>query len=99
MEATIDNLTCINNSVDKYKCYKFLGYDMLVTDKSNDYKIYLAEINSRTVNVKFPIKNMYDNLLSIVLNKSKKPLSNKYLFENNLNFYSVIKRIYNKHEE
>ena len=66
MDATIDNLSCINNEVKNYKCYKFLGYDILV---NSDFKVYLAEINSRTVNVKFPIKNMYENLLSIVLDK------------------------------
>lgn len=96
MEATIDQLSCANIGVDNYKCYKFLGYDILVTDESNDYKLYLAEVNSRTVNVKFPIKNMYEDILSIVLDKTNKPLSNKYLQENNINFYSVIKKVYNK---
>ena len=96
MEAAIDNLTCINQDVNNFKCYKFLGYDILVTDKSNDYKLYLAEINSRTVNVKYPIKDMYENLLTIILHKKNGPLSNNYLFRNNLNFYSVIKKIYNK---
>tara|TARA_B100001175_G_scaffold241831_1_gene208159 strand:- start:533 stop:1570 length:1038 start_codon:yes stop_codon:yes gene_type:complete len=96
MEATIDQLSCTNIDVHNYKCYKFLGYDILVTDESNDHKLYLAEVNSRTVNVKFPIKNMYEDILSIVLDKSNKPLSNSYLRENNINFYSVIKKVYNK---
>ncbi len=96
MEATIDQLSCTNVGVDNYKCYKFLGYDILVTDESNDHKLYLAEVNSRTVNVKFPIKNMYEDILSIVLDKTTKPLSNSYLRENNINFYSVIKKVYNK---
>ena len=57
MNATIDQLSCTNTSIDNYKCYKFLGYDILVTDETNDHKLYLAEVNSRTVNVKFPIKS------------------------------------------
>ena len=96
MDATIDNLSCINNKINNYKCYKFLGYDILV---ANDFKVYLAEINSRTVNVKFPIENMYKNILSIVLDKSDKPLSNEYLLKNNINFYSILKRLYLTNEE
>ena len=87
MEATIDNLTCVNNKIKNYKCYKLLGYDILITE---DFKLYLGEINSRTVNVKYPIKNMYENLIEII--KTKGPLSDKYLNENNLNYYSVIKK-------
>lgn len=96
MDATIDNLSCVNNEVENYKCYKFLGYDILV---NSDFKVYLAEINSRTVNVKFPIKNMYENILSIVLDKTKGPLSNDYLLKNKMNFYSVLKRLYLTNEE
>ena len=53
MKATIDDLVCINNKIKDYKCYKLLGYDILINE---DFKLYLGEINSRTVNVKFPIK-------------------------------------------
>lgn len=87
MSATIDNLKCVNNKIKNYKCYKLLGYDILITE---DFKLYLGEINSRTVNVKYPIKNMYENLIEII--KTKGPLSDKYLSENNLNYYSVIKK-------
>lgn len=87
MNATIDNLTCINNKIKNYKCYKLLGYDILITE---DFKLYLGEINSRTVNVKFPIKNMYQNLIEII--KTSGPLTNKYLSQNNLNYYSIIKK-------
>ena len=66
---------------------------------SDNFKVYLAEINSRTVNVKFPIENMYKNILSIVLDKSDKPLSNEYLLKNNINFYSILKRLYLTNEE
>ena len=91
MNATIDNLTCINNKMKDYKCYKLLGYDILITE---DFKLYLGEINSRTVNVKYPIKNMYENLIEII--KTPGPLSNKLLNQNNLNYYSVIKKCKNK---
>ena len=87
MQATIDDLVCINNSIKNYKCYKLLGYDILIND---DFKLYLGEINSRTVNVKFPIKNMYENLIEII--KTPGPLTNKYLNENNLNYYSIINK-------
>ena len=87
MSATIDNLVCVNNKIKDYKCYKLLGYDILITE---DFKLYLGEINSRTVNVKYPIKNMYENLIEII--KTEGPLSDKYLNENNLNYYSVIKK-------
>ncbi len=93
MDATIDNLSCVNSEISKYKCYKFLGYDILIDNK---FKAYLAEINSRTVNVKFPIKDMYENILSIVLDKTNGPLSNDYLLKNKMNFYSVLKRLYVK---
>ena len=44
--------------------------------------------NSRTVNVKFPIKNMYENLIKIILlNGPVKKIKN-YL--KNLNWYSVL---------
>ena len=87
MSATIDNLVCVNNKIKDYKCYKLLGYDILITE---DFKLYLGEINSRTVNVKYPIKNMYENLIEII--KTDGPLSNRYLNQNNLNYYSVIKK-------
>ena len=85
MKATIDDLVCINNKVKNFKCYKLLGYDILIND---DFKLFLGEINSRTVNVKFPIKNMYENLIEII--KTDGPLTNKYLNEKNLNYYSII---------
>lgn len=85
MRATIDDLVCVNNKIKDFKCYKLLGYDILINE---DFKLYLGEINSRTVNVKFPIKNMYENLIEII--KTPGPLSNKFLIENNLNYYSII---------
>ena len=85
MRATIDDLVCVNNKIKNFKCYKLLGYDILINE---DFKLYLGEINSRTVNVKFPIKNMYENLIEII--KTPGPLTNKFLNENNLNYYSII---------
>ena len=93
MKATIEDLVCINNKIKDYKCYKLLGYDILINE---DFKLYLGEINSRTVNVKFPIKNMYENLIEII--KTPGPLSNKYLNENNLNYYSIINQCNEKKE-
>ena len=87
MNATIDSLSCINNKIKDYKCYKLLGYDILITE---DFKLYLGEINSRTVNVKYPIKNMYENLIEII--KTPGPITNRYLNENNLNYYSIIRK-------
>ena len=87
MNATIDDLVCTNSKMKDYKCYKLLGYDILI---NNDFKLFLGEINSRTVNVKFPIKNMYENLIDIILEKG--PLTNRYLLDNNLNYYSIINK-------
>ena len=93
MRATIDDLVCVNNKIKNFKCYKLLGYDILINE---DFKLYLGEINSRTVNVKFPIKNMYENLIEII--KTPGPLTNKFLNENNLNYYSIINEC-NKNEK
>ena len=89
MLCCMDNLQCINKKVDNYKCYKLLGYDILINE---DFKLFLGEINSRTVNVKFPIKNMYNNILDIVTSKNR--VTNEYLYTNNINFYSVINKTY-----
>ena len=32
MKATIDDLVCINNKNKHYKCYKLLGYDILINN-------------------------------------------------------------------
>ena len=85
MISTIDKLVCVNSKKDNYKCYKLLGYDILI-DKN--FKCHLGEINSRTVNVKFPIKDMYENLIKIILLEG--PINNKTLFNKNLNWYSIF---------
>ena len=94
MRATIDDLVCVNNKIKNFKCYKLLGYDILINE---DFKLYLGEINSRTVNVKFPIKNMYENLIEII--KTPGPLTNKFLNENNLNYYSIINKCNKKQKK
>ena len=94
MKATIDDLVCMNSKKKNYKCYKLLGYDILI---NNDFKLFLGEINSRTVNVKFPIKNMYENMLDIILEEG--PLTNKKLLDKNLNYYSILKKYYNTDKE
>lgn len=54
-------------------CYKFLGLDILIDEK---YNLYLAEINSRLISMKYPppnFKNEFylDLLNTIYFNKSK----------------------------
>ena len=55
------------------QCYKFLGLDILIDDQ---YNLYLAEINSRLISLKYPPKNfkndMYLDILNqVYFNKSK----------------------------
>ena len=40
MAATVSKLTCVNAEKENYKCYKLLGYDILI-DKN--YKCHLGE--------------------------------------------------------
>jgi len=87
MLSTIDKLQCINSEKKNYKCYKLLGYDILI---NKNFQCFLGEINSRTVNVKYPIKNMYENLLKIILLKG--PVKNDYIFKNKLEWYSIINK-------
>ena len=54
-------------------CYKFLGLDILIDEK---YNLYLAEINSRLISLKYPPKNFKNDLYldilnTVYLNKSK----------------------------
>ena len=46
-------------------CYKFLGIDILIDQK---YNLYLAEINSRLISLKYPTKNFKNELYLDILN-------------------------------
>jgi len=61
----INELKCPNSKVPNYKCSKLLGYDIMI-DKN--YKLYLAEINARTISFKYPPKNFLNNFYTDVLN-------------------------------
>jgi hypothetical protein len=64
IESVYKNLECVNNS----KCYKYLGYDILI-DKF--YRCYLAEINTNLIgfpHTPFNFKNrFYSSILDVVL--------------------------------
>ena len=46
-------------------CYKFLGLDILI---DNNYNLYLAEINSRLISLKYPPQNFKNELYLDILN-------------------------------
>lgn len=69
----IDTIQCPNKNINNYKCFKLLGFDILI-DKN--YKLYLAEINARNISYKYPPKNFlnifYSNVLNLILKKKRK---------------------------
>ena len=75
MRSALEHLQC---PTLKQKCFKILGYDILI-DK--DYKCYLAEINARNVSYKYPNEefreSFYKNILKLV--RSNRSLSNQEL--------------------
>ena len=75
MKSALEHLQC---PTLKQKCFKILGYDILI-DK--DYKCYLAEINARNVSYKYPNEefreSFYKNILKLV--RSNTSLSNQEL--------------------
>lgn len=75
MRSALEHLQC---PTLRQKCFKILGYDILI-DK--DYKCYLAEINARNVSYKYPNEefreSFYKNILKLV--RSNTSLSNQEL--------------------
>jgi mannosyltransferase OCH1-like enzyme len=79
IEASIDQLQCPNTKNPNYRCFKMIGYDLLVDD---NFKVHMLEINARLVTFKYPPegfkKLMYYDILNLV-------------FKNNLqNFDKVL---------
>ena len=88
IRATYHTLICPNQDVSNNKCFKLLGYDILI-DKN--LKLYLAEINGRLISLKYPPKNFkeefYNNVLNLVL-LNKIPTS-KQLKKYNIKFTHI----------
>ena len=67
-----DKLKCYNKTVDS-KCYKLIGYDILIDDK---YNAHLLEINTRLISLKYPPigfkQKMYNCILDLVLFNNQK---------------------------
>lgn len=86
LKSVLDMLSCPNN---KQKCFKILGYDILIDD---NYRCYLAEINARGVTYKYPNKNFlntfYRNILKLVM--TNEPLNNKQLKELNIPYERIL---------
>ena len=75
LKSALEHLQC---PTLKQKCFKILGYDILI---DIDYKCYLAEINARNVSYKYPNEefreSFYKNILKLV--RSNTSLSNQEL--------------------
>ena len=61
MKSALEHLQC---PAVKQKCFKILGYDILV-DK--DFKCYLAEINARNVSYKYPNQEFRESFYKNIL--------------------------------
>lgn len=88
LKSALDYLKCPARG---QKCFKILGYDILIND---DYKCYLAEINARNVSYKYPNKEFrdtfYKNILKLVL--SPEPLNNKELTNKKIPYERILYR-------
>jgi hypothetical protein len=88
-------IECPNNEVDNHRCFKMLGYDILIDDS---YKLYVAEINARRITFKYPPagfkEDFYTNILELVT--SNDILTNQNEIDNKgLLFTYVTKKNYN----
>lgn len=86
IKSTLDHLKC---PAFKQKCFKILGYDILI---NRDFTCYLAEINARNVSYKYPNQlfkdSFYSNILKLVL--SNKSLSNQELLKIGLPYERIL---------
>jgi len=86
MRSALEHLQC---PALQQKCFKILGYDILI-DK--DYKCYLAEINARNVSYKYPNEefreSFYKNILKLV--RSNTSLSNQELRAQGLPYERIL---------
>lgn len=85
--AASHSLKCPNRENSKYKCFKLLGYDLLVDSKFN---VKLLEINARFITFKYPPENykkkMYFNILDLIFKDDMTNFDkvNTIFFNNNL---------------
>jgi hypothetical protein len=86
MRSALEHLQC---PALQQKCFKILGYDILI-DK--DYKCYLAEINARNVSYKYPNEefreSFYKNILKLV--RSNTSLSNQELRRQDIPYERIL---------
>ena len=76
------------------KCYKFLGLDILI---DSNYNLYLAEINSRLISLKYPPKNFKNDMYLDILNTVyfNKPKQMDFIYKKSLidHFNNKIQRL------
>jgi len=86
LRSTVEHLKC---PAKKQKCFKILGYDILI---NNDFNCFLAEINARNVSYKYPNQKFkdtfYKNILKLVL--SKKSFSTPELIKAKLPYERIF---------
>jgi hypothetical protein len=86
LKSALSQLQC---PAVKQKCFKILGYDILI-DK--DFTCYLAEINARNVSYKYPNEefkeSFYKNILKLVLSDTS--LSNQELIKQGLPYERIL---------
>jgi hypothetical protein len=86
LRSTVEHLKC---PAKKQKCFKILGYDILI---NNDFNCFLAEINARNVSYKYPNQKFkdtfYKNILKLVL--AKKSLSTPELIKSKLPYERIF---------
>lgn len=86
IKSSLEHLRC---PAKKQKCFKILGYDILINE---DMKCFLAEINARNVSYKYPNQKFkdtfYKNILKLVL--SKKSMSTSELIKMKIPYERIL---------